>query len=116
MALWKVYNADTGRVMKAGFDDEDGAKEWAEARFGLEVDQFIIEEMDPDEEEEYLEALAEAEKDEDEEDEVATEEDTDEDDTAEDAADDFAYGDDDDYLDPDDGILGEVGEDEEDNE
>ena len=54
-AVWKVYNIETGQTVKAGFDDEDAAKEWVEKRQDLLEEDHDIEEMDEDEEEEYLE-------------------------------------------------------------
>ena len=52
--MWKVYKIETGKTVKAGFADEEDAKEWLETRKGLLQQDFEIEEMDPDEEEEYL--------------------------------------------------------------
>ncbi len=53
--MWKVYNIQTGRIIKAGFDSDDQAKDWLERRKDLVDDEFDIDEMDEEEEEEYLE-------------------------------------------------------------
>ena len=80
---WKVYNIHTGRTIKAGFEDEESAKDWLEMRRDLSMEDYLVEELDEEEEE----ALGEH--------------DEDDDLTYEDAE----HGDDD-YLDPDEGILG----------
>ena len=49
--LWKIYNIHSGKMLKAGFEDEDEAKEWLEARDHLPLEDYLVEEMDPDEEE-----------------------------------------------------------------
>ncbi len=49
---WKIFNIETGDILKAGFDTEDDAKDWMEARSEtIEVEDFDVEEMDEDEEE-----------------------------------------------------------------
>lgn len=53
---WKVYHVDTGKIVKAGFTDEDEAKDWLEAREEDFQDVYMVEEMDQDEEDEWLEA------------------------------------------------------------
>lgn len=55
LIVWKVYNIATGRIAKAGFDSEDQAKDWLERRKELADDEFDIDEMDDEEEEEFLE-------------------------------------------------------------
>lgn len=54
--MWKVYNIATGRIVKAGFESDDQAKDWLERRKDLADDEFDIDEMDEEEEEEYLES------------------------------------------------------------
>lgn len=56
--MWKVYNIQTGRIIKAGFENDDQAKDWLERRKDLADDEFDVEEMDEEEEEEYLESEA----------------------------------------------------------
>jgi hypothetical protein len=107
--LWKVYNIETGKIMKAGFESEDDAKDWLEERFEDLADEYAAEEMDQDEEEDWREA-----NDEEQEDVVAapaSEE--------EDAA--YVDDDDDDYVDDDEeesdeDSLDEVFEDEDDED
>lgn len=53
--MWKIFNIESGKILKAGFEDEDTAKEWLEARDVTAVEDFAIEEMDQDEEEEWRE-------------------------------------------------------------
>lgn len=53
---WKVYHVDTGKVVKAGFENEDEAKEWLEAREADLEDVYMIEEMDQDEYDEWSDA------------------------------------------------------------
>ena len=48
---WKVYNIHTGKTIKAGFDEEEIAKEWLENRRDLDIEDYIVEEMDEEEEE-----------------------------------------------------------------
>src|SRR5262245_48527668 len=55
LAVWKVYNIQTGRIVKAGFDSDDQAKDWLERRKDLADDEYDIDEMDEEEEEEFLE-------------------------------------------------------------
>jgi hypothetical protein len=54
--LWKVYNIETGKIMKAGFEAEDDAKDWLEERFEDLADEYAVEEMDQDEEDDWREA------------------------------------------------------------
>jgi hypothetical protein len=42
--LWKVYNIESGKIMKAGFESEEDAKEWLEARYEDLADEYMIEE------------------------------------------------------------------------
>lgn len=74
---WKVYNVHTGRIVKAGFDDEETAKDWLELRKDLLTVDFLVEEMDEEEEEEYQEQ--EEEEDEEVEDSFADDDDDDDD-------------------------------------
>ena len=53
--MWKVYNIQTGRIAKAGFESDDQAKDWLERRKDLADDEFDIDEMDEEEVEELLE-------------------------------------------------------------
>lgn len=53
--LWKVYNIETGKILKAGFDNEDDAKDWLEERAEKLADEHVVEEMDTDEIEEWKE-------------------------------------------------------------
>lgn len=55
-AVWKVYNIQTGRIVKAGFDSDEQAKDWLERRKDLADDEFDVDEMDEEEEEEFLES------------------------------------------------------------
>lgn len=116
MSLWKVYHVDTGKVLKAGFQDEDEAKDWLDSRRGLDAADYVVEEMDNDEEEEYIakNQNEDDEDDDDREDEPSDDEEEDDEVVATDEVeDDFGFGDDE-YLDPDEGILGEVGDDDDD--
>lgn len=47
---WKVYNIHSGRIIKAGFDDEELAKDWMESRRDLSPEDYLVEEMDSEEE------------------------------------------------------------------
>jgi hypothetical protein len=47
---WKVYNVHTGKIVKAGFEDEDSAKDWLEMRRDLPTEDYLVEEMDEEEE------------------------------------------------------------------
>jgi hypothetical protein len=53
--LWKVYNIETGKILKAGFDNEDDAKDWLEERAEKLADEHVVEEMDADEIDEWNE-------------------------------------------------------------
>lgn len=53
--LWKVYNIETGKILKAGFDNEDDAKDWLEERADKLADEHVVDEMDTDEIEEWKE-------------------------------------------------------------
>ena len=53
--LWKVFNIESGKIIKAGFKSEDEAKEWLELKNELLQEDYDIEDMDSDEEEEWLE-------------------------------------------------------------
>ena len=49
---WKIFNIETGALVRGGFEDEDAAKGWLEKRFGesAALDDYDINEMDDDEE------------------------------------------------------------------
>ncbi len=66
--LWKVYHIDTGKIVRAGFESEDDAKEWLEARSDDLDDIYEIEEMDQDEIDEWQELQDDANYDDEEED------------------------------------------------
>ena len=55
--MWKVYRIETDEILKAGFVTEEEAKEWMD-RHNLDEDDETItmDEMDSDEEEQWLEA------------------------------------------------------------
>ncbi len=53
--LWKVYNIETGKILKAGFDNEDDAKDWLEERAEKLADEHVVDEMDADEIDEWKE-------------------------------------------------------------
>jgi hypothetical protein len=55
--VWKIYNIETGKILKAGFESEDAAKEWFDERIGDRGDLFEIDEMDQDEVDEWNEKL-----------------------------------------------------------
>ncbi|MFW7379506.1 MAG: hypothetical protein ACOH5I_11905 [Oligoflexus sp.] len=71
--VWKVYNIQNGKTLRAGFETEDEAKEWLELKGDDLQDHYEVEEMDYDEEEEWLESQ-EAEDIEEEEDNIEDEE------------------------------------------
>jgi len=56
VAIWKVYNIQSGQSLKAGFSSEDDSKEWLEKHRAGREDNYLCEEMDDDEEQEWLEA------------------------------------------------------------
>ena len=58
--MWKVYHIQSGRIVKAGFDSDDQAKEWLERRKDLAEDEHDIDEMDEEEEEENADDETEA--------------------------------------------------------
>ena len=47
---WKVYNINTGKIIKDGFEDEEAAKDWLELRRDLATEDFLVEELDEEEE------------------------------------------------------------------
>ncbi len=51
--LWKVYHIESGKILKAGFESEDDAKDWLEARHEDLEDDYTVDEMDHDEEDEW---------------------------------------------------------------
>jgi hypothetical protein len=54
---WKVYYIQSGLTLKAGFKNEEEAKDWLEHNRPGQEDNYLAEEMDHDEEEEWLTAL-----------------------------------------------------------
>ena len=56
--MWKVYRISTGDRLKAGFENEDSARDWMQQRISLDESDHDIEEMDEEEEEEYLESMS----------------------------------------------------------
>ena len=91
---WKVYNIHSGRIVKAGFDEEETAKDWLEIRRDLAPEDFLVEEMDDEEEEEW-----------------ASREDDDDAVVGEEVAES-----DPDFVDPEDGVVPDVLGDDEDDE
>lgn len=61
--MWKVYNIETGRIMKAGFETDEQAAAWLERRKDLPEDEYDVAEMDEEEEEEFLESEEESDED-----------------------------------------------------
>ena len=53
--MWKVYKIDDGRIIKAGFETDDQAKDWLERRNELADDEYDVEEMDEEEIAEFAE-------------------------------------------------------------
>jgi len=53
--VWKVYKIDDGRIIKAGFESDDQAKDWLERRIELSDDEYDVEEMDEEEIAEFAE-------------------------------------------------------------
>ncbi len=94
--VWKIYSVHSGKIVKAGFEEEENAKDWLEARHNLSAEDYLIEEMDADEEEIFNKGEeAEEEEEEEELDEKIV-------------GDSASLGYDDDYLDPDEGIINEI--------
>jgi hypothetical protein len=54
--VWKVYRIDTDEIIKGGFASEDDGKEWLERQRFADDEDVAIDEMDSDEEEQWLEA------------------------------------------------------------
>ncbi len=105
--MYKIFHVSTGRTLKAGFRSEDKAQDWLDAREDLNQELYVIDEMDPDEEDEWL---AENEQEEDEvvvaRDEVEDAEEV----VVADDEDDLVYSsdDDDEDYDPDASMLSEI--------
>ena len=59
--IWKVYNIQSGKVVAAGFDNEDEASDWLEKKRSGSEDNYAVEEMDHDEEAAWLEAAKDGE-------------------------------------------------------
>ena len=53
--MWKVYEIDSGRILMAGFEDEDQARDWYDERGEDLEGLYTIDEMDEDEEYEWTE-------------------------------------------------------------
>ena len=49
--MWKVYKVSGGKVAKAGFDDEELARDWLESQENLDMTKYDCKEMDEEEEE-----------------------------------------------------------------
>ena len=65
---YKVVNINNGNILKTGFSSEEEATEWLEDQDRLHTSNFMVEEIDPDEEElseSHLESLADEAYDED---------------------------------------------------
>ena len=60
--FWKVYHIQTGRILKAGFESEEEAKDWLEQKSEDLQENYEVEEMDPDEEEEWRERMEDEEE------------------------------------------------------
>lgn len=54
--MWKIYSISSGKILNAGFASEDAALAWLE-RKSIDDDDYVVEEMEDDEQEEWLEAL-----------------------------------------------------------
>ena len=94
--LWKVYNIETGKILKAGFDSEDDAKDWLEERAEKLADEHVVDEMDTDEIEEWKEENEAEEKEKEEADEDEEFDEDDDDDESEETSLDELYDDEDD--------------------
>lgn len=55
--MWKVVQLGNGKIIKAGLTDEESARDWLESQSELDEEGFDCQEMEAEEEEEYLEAL-----------------------------------------------------------
>lgn len=53
MALWKVYSIQSGKTVKAGLRSEEEAKEWLLLHREGQEDNYLAEEMDFDEQDEW---------------------------------------------------------------
>ena len=53
--MWKVYKIESGEILKAGFECEDEARDWYDARGEQLEGLYTIDEMDVDEQNEWLE-------------------------------------------------------------
>ncbi len=56
--MWKVFQCDTGKILK-GFEDEESASEYLERKTGQLEIEIDMDEMSEEEEEEYLEMVEE---------------------------------------------------------
>ncbi len=57
--MWKIIYIDSSNSLKQGFESEEDAMEWLDRSRNISPEDFIIEEMSEDEEEEYLENVGE---------------------------------------------------------
>ncbi len=53
--MWKVYNIHSKKMVKGGLKNEDAADEWLEAHPKYDEDDYVIEEMNEEEQEDWLE-------------------------------------------------------------
>lgn len=54
--MWKIYSISSGKILNAGFASEDAALAWMD-RKNIDDDDYVVDEMEDDEEDEWLEAL-----------------------------------------------------------
>ena len=54
--MWKVYEIDSGEILKAGFEDEEEARDWLDEKADEIEGPCTVDEMDEDEEYEWQEA------------------------------------------------------------
>lgn len=101
--MWKVYKVKGGKVAKAGFEDEELARDWLESQEKLDISKYDCKEMDAEEEEEFLEALENGDL------EVEVDKEFDEEIEAKANFEDYSedYDEDDSDFDPDEGMLSE---------
>lgn len=60
--VWKVFEIESGKIIKAGFANEDQASRWLLKKTSLAHGDFEVEEMDDDEWDEYQESSDEDEE------------------------------------------------------
>ena len=54
--MWKVYEIDSGNILKAGFEAEEEARDWLDEKADEIEGLYTVDEMDEDEEYEWQEA------------------------------------------------------------